>query len=464
MRPGARYSISYQALLCGVSMALVLTFQVYWLLENYELKKANFLRQLSDRSDEELQTIMFGKLSGTINIRKGSGDLKDSVSFSKLLNSTPEPDAKTLQNISKIKDQAIDISDISINIPDLDKMAPASGDDSLLYHVLKKKISELKNGKFAVYRSGTSSGESIYPRNFKTRDSKHTVTLPLLWDLNSTMKIHIPELPRIILIKMSGVFVFSFVYLVLSILVIILLFTTTAQKKKLLESKEVFTQNITHELKIPISTLYLITEKLNSISKTNELPEEASSFIRMYRPALDRLSALTDSIFPIARLQQSHLPVVHKPVNLKNTVNTALKQIELSIESNQAQIDTEGVDDTLFLEADPGQLQSVWINLVENSIKYSEKKAQVSLYTRVSGTQVHIFIKDNGKGIPSQYFKEVFQPYFRVPEQNLHTTKGYGLGLSYVQQIIRLHRGKVHIAESGTNGTIIEIILPLHAC
>src|SRR6218665_949047 len=111
--------------------------------------------------------------------------------------------------------------------------------------------------------------------------------------------------------------------------------------------------------------------------------------------------------------------------------------------------------------ADTEHFGNVFRNLIDNSIKYSKEDAVIKISISKEGTFAKILFSDEGIGIPQKYKNEIFKPYFRVQENDVYTVKGYGLGLSYIHQIILLHSGEITLSGKETKGTTFEILIPI---
>ena len=99
-------------------------------------------------------------------------------------------------------------------------------------------------------------------------------------------------------------------------------------------------------------------------------------------------------------------------------------------------------------------------NLLDNAKKYADNP-QISLKAYSEKSKLHICISDNGKGISEKEKQRIFKKFYRVPEGDLHTVKGYGLGLSYVQEVIKRHQGRIKLESELQKGTQITLIIPL---
>ena len=112
------------------------------------------------------------------------------------------------------------------------------------------------------------------------------------------------------------------------------------------------------------------------------------------------------------------------------------------------------------MTGDKTHLTNAVCNLIDNAVKYSHEKPEITIQT-FNGNQNLIFkVSDKGIGIEKEYQKKVFDKFFRVPTGDVHDVKGFGLGLAYIKAIVELHEGTIELESEKGNGTIFTITLP----
>ena len=109
---------------------------------------------------------------------------------------------------------------------------------------------------------------------------------------------------------------------------------------------------------------------------------------------------------------------------------------------------------------DKTHLTNTICNLIDNAIKYSIEKPEISIQTSNSDSNLVMVVSDKGIGIEKEYQDKVFDKFFRVPSNNLHNVKGFGLGLAYIKTIIELHRGEIKLESEKQIGTTFTITIP----
>jgi two-component system, OmpR family, phosphate regulon sensor histidine kinase PhoR len=265
-----------------------------------------------------------------------------------------------------------------------------------------------------------------------------------------------------------------------------LVYKNFIKQKQLTAIKNAFISNITHELKTPIATVSVALEALQSFDalENRALTKE---YLDISRGELQRLSMLVDKVLKLAIFDEKEPELQVESVNLPDLVRHVADSLRLQFEKNGAVFSLNYDENTpLNIDADPTHLTSVVYNLLDNALKYggkkidisihpewankakneaknSEKNAQNAVYTEgspplISG--INLQIKDDGKGIPNEYQDKIFDKFFRVPTDDVHDTKGHGLGLSYVAAVVRLHGGSISVESEEGNGSCFSIFLP----
>ena len=138
--------------------------------------------------------------------------------------------------------------------------------------------------------------------------------------------------------------------------------------------------------------------------------------------------------------------------------------LQLQFEKNQVIINFQTTHSDLMILADQLHISSVLNNLLDNALKYSESGSHINIELNTPLKNIiAISITDNGIGIPQQFLHKIFEKFFRVPTGDIHNIKGYGLGLSYVNYIIKLHQGLMEVISELGKGSTFKIILPIDA-
>ena len=260
-----------------------------------------------------------------------------------------------------------------------------------------------------------------------------------------------------------GFLVFS--TLVLTILMIILFsfaLYVIFRQKRLSDIKNDFVNNMTHELKTPISTISLASQMLNDESISAER-KNSGHIARIIQTESKRLGYQVERVLQMAVLDQGHLVLKKKEVGMSEIIATVVQNFKLQVENQNGKLEVidESTNDTV--NGDKVHLVNVVTNLLDNAVKYSGGTPDITVHMRNSAKQFKLNVKDKGIGISKDNQKKVFDRFYRVSTGNVHDVKGFGLGLSYVKLIIEQHGGSISLSSELNKGTQFNIELPLQS-
>ncbi len=265
------------------------------------------------------------------------------------------------------------------------------------------------------------------------------------------------DVPNSLIIKrMYLLLLASFSLLVLTTWCFMYMLRTIIKQKKLADIKNDFINNMTHELRTPVATVAAAVEAMQKYDILDNR-EKAMQYLNMSATQLNRLSDLIDEVLATAVEEKKTFEIHKQAMNLNETLEDIVNQH--LIKSNKiVEIEWQGFEQDIWLEADLVHFPNALSNLIDNAIKYSAEKVNIEI-SYLFDDQHIITISDNGKGIEPQYLTQIFDKFFRVPTGNLHNVKGFGLGLAYVRKVISEHGGTIHLNSEIGKGTafIIEL-------
>lgn len=248
---------------------------------------------------------------------------------------------------------------------------------------------------------------------------------------------------------------------ILLVLIVIVAFyiavSTIYKQKKLSEIKNDFINNMTHELKTPISTISLACEAAKDPDVGAD-KEVMTSFITMIDEENKRLGKLVENVLQTALIDKGKLKLNKEVVPVNELVKNTISSFELKYKEVGGAIEIDQLDIVKW-ELDKIHFSNVLFNLLDNALKYCAKtpKVQVSLAKMKNGFS--ILIKDNGIGIDKENEKKIFEKLYRVPTGNVHNVKGFGLGLSYVKAVLDLHGGIISVDSEVGEGSTFKITM-----
>jgi len=260
-------------------------------------------------------------------------------------------------------------------------------------------------------------------------------------------RINIPILLSLFIV---GFTIFSFV----------LLYKNMLKQKRLADIKNEFISNITHELKTPIATVSVAIEALRSFNASMDA-QRSKEYLEISANELQRLSLLVDKVLKLSMFENKGIDLKYEPLNMQALIKEVASSMRLQFEKKNATVSISSEGDS-SLEGDRLHLVSVIFNLLDNALKYSYDNPHINITTIDGGNKLSLIVTDDGIGIPQEYREKVFEKFFRVPTGNLHNAKGYGLGLSYVAQVVKKHNGSIKVEPQEGGGSKFVIVIPKH--
>lgn len=262
-----------------------------------------------------------------------------------------------------------------------------------------------------------------------------------------------------ILAKMVWTLVGSFVLLVLTTICFIYMLRTILKQKKLSEVKNDFINNMTHELKTPIATVYAAVEAMQNFNALND-QRKTQTYLDISKQELQRLSDLVEKVLHIASEEREEIELYKEETDINEIMDTIITNHQLKT-NRPVQFRYDNLIGERLVNVDRTHLSNAINNLVDNAIKYSGELPVVNIRSSIENGNLIIRVKDNGIGIPKTYQESIFDTFFRVPTGNLHNVKGFGLGLSYVRKIVELHDGSITVHSEPDKGSEFIIQIPV---
>lgn len=334
-------------------------------------------------------------------------------------------------------------------------------DANVLEYYLKEELSKRNitaDFEYGIYDCSTD--EMVYGDYISFKDKSTPVddtTLQKYDEFNYYFGVRFPQRTAFITSKM-GIWIFS----TLILLIVITFFTATIfiilRQKRLSEVQKDFINNMTHEFKTPISTIGISADVLLQQGAISE-PERLKRYAEIIRSEASRLNLQVLRVLQMARIDKEKQKLRLQPIELvpliTDIVNSAREKavakgggIEFSYEA------------TSEVMADQVHLSNIVNNLLENAVQYCNGNPKVEVLLSEIKNHVILSIRDNGIGIAPEHQKKVFDKFFRVPKGNVHDVKGFGIGLNYVQNMVKAHHWKISLESQLNIGTTFTIQIP----
>jgi len=232
------------------------------------------------------------------------------------------------------------------------------------------------------------------------------------------------------------------------------------KQKRLSEMKNDFVNNMTHELKTPISTISLASQMLSDRSIPDQ-QKNLSHISRIIQTESRQLSTQVERVLQMAIFDHGQLKLKEQEIDLHDIIETVAQNFLLQIERRQGKLEFLPEAENSVITGDSIHMTNVISNLLENAMKYTGRSPEITISTRNEEGSIVVSVRDNGIGISKENQKRIFDKFYRVPTGNVHNVKGFGLGLSYVKLIVEEHRGTIRLKSEPNRGSLFDIQLPL---
>ncbi len=235
---------------------------------------------------------------------------------------------------------------------------------------------------------------------------------------------------------------------------------TIMQQKKLSEMKTDFINNMTHELKTPISTIMIASGALLD----DEIVHDKKHFKKLasiIQEENQRMFNNVDRVLNIAKLDKGDFKLNISTVSIHILLEGVAESMQLQLNKKKASIQLILTATSDLVVCDELHLSNVIYNLIDNALKYNKSEPVIQIATKNNANAIQITVSDNGIGMTREQCNRVFEQFYRAPTGNLHDVKGFGLGLSYVNSIVRMTGGTVAVKSELHKGSDFEVTLPL---
>lgn len=216
-----------------------------------------------------------------------------------------------------------------------------------------------------------------------------------------------------------------------------------------------FLASISHELRTPLT---YIKGYADIAGKEGTAPEERSRYLQIIHEEATKLSGLIKGLFDLAKMDENTFTINKEKLELCPFLRGIHTKIEPSFIEKKMTLNFI-CSGEVYIEADPIRFEQIIINLLDNARKYSEAGSTTTIKVFKKGGNVHILVKDEGKGIPAEDIPWIFDRFYRVDKSRSKALGGSGLGLAIVKELVEAHGGKITCTSQQNAGTIFEIIM-----
>lgn len=253
-------------------------------------------------------------------------------------------------------------------------------------------------------------------------------------------------------------------YFLTAILVVVILFfgyslMIILRQKKLSEVQRDFINNMSHEFRTPLTSIGLSADVIAEEGQDGD-SDRFKKYSSILKEQVLLLQNKVDRILQQAETEHKFFKIRKEKLRLNEILAEVTDEFTPSFTHREGRLELAINAGDPYILADRYHLTGILINLIDNTLKYTDKPPEVRITTTERSGKIILAILDTGAGIEKKYIRKVFMPFFRVPSGNIHNVKGSGLGLSYVKKICDLHRWKIKIDSEPGKGTGITITIP----
>lgn len=271
--------------------------------------------------------------------------------------------------------------------------------------------------------------------------------------------VYFPRLERYLLRNLLGQFALTGLMLAVIAGGLFSAVVTANRNKRIDRIRRDLMNNLTHELKTPISTIGLASEALSD-SDMRKDEDTVKHYLGLIREENKRLSVLVENVLQASVADQGTMRIFHQPLNVHDILREVVRNNAIAIRKQKGKVQWELNATDPVCEVDRIHFTNVVYNLIDNALKYSNGEPKLTISSRQVTNGVELRFQDNGIGIPREDLGKVFDRLYRVPTGNVHDVKGFGLGLSYVQTVIERHNGAIWVESEVGKGSQFILRLP----
>ena len=316
--------------------------------------------------------------------------------------------------------------------------------------------------EFQILDNGLST--KIKSNNFTENQEGFRYAIPIFQDekglRNYELIVSFPEKDQYVFSSILSVGGLTLLLTLFIVLVCTSALYQIIQQKKISEIKTDFINNMSHEFKTPIATINLALDAISN-PKSLKTPNKLIQYVNLIREENNRMLTQVENVLRISQLQKSNETINKKSIDFHKIIVEATNHVQLILKDKSGILYKDLNASKYIINGNKDHLTNIIINLMDNALKYCDKKPNIKLETYNQKNNLIFSISDNGIGMTPTVQKKIFDKFYRATSGNIHNIKGHGLGLSYVKKIVDLHKGKIYLESKPGFGTSFIITLPI---
>ena len=451
-----------------LSLALLIIFIGFWLKASYKGEEANLTTKLEfemSKANAQIKQNMMFKILEEVD----SSFANEVLSIKKVFirKTIDDKKGKSVLDLSENKIRSLDETIITLKMEDHDTTIRSTF----------KTNTEIKNlratdGKYledikAIFIKGVEDQQ--FPKSYTFIEDSVVASANKVIDIyiadselfgegksfarfeNYSIYIYNKILPQIL---------FSFLLVLVICVSFWQNFITLKKEKRLHEMKSNFVSNMAHELKTPISTVSVAIEALKDFDVLED-KTKSKEYLNISKNELSRLTLLIDKVLKMSKFDdQNQIVKKEEDIDFLEIINSVSNSMQLQFERYEAQYELDFRKGDYNFKGDKVHITNVLYNLIDNALKYGGERPRVLVRLESFADKLVMSVKDSGIGIPKEYQDKIFDRFFRVPDGDLHNTKGHGLGLNYANNVIEAHGGSLYFESQKGKGSKFTIEIP----
>lgn len=473
-------------LLLGTGLTGVIGFQFYWLKEAYRMQELAYqksidqaLNKLIARMDEKenrilnnrkvmvnLASLHTGKKQQTLTISKVDSNLMKKLKaingdkhllVSRSGDAPPLPFTAIETGLTEWLHSQLNITRKELIVSELEPMlkeefTSAQIPTSYTVVVLHHKDTVLYNRNIDLPEETANPNRVFKKGIFPAAHSKSA------WDLH----VYVNNNIKSTISRMSGLFGLSLLYTLLLMVVFTLSIRLLIKNRRLAEIRSQMINNLTHELKTPISTIYIAASQISQLNPVTD-NDRIISFSEIIKSEDKRILKHVETVLDLSKSEDRNFEIKKEPAMITELVRMAINRFSALIQEKKGKLILQEDPHLKPLNLDPQKVLIAIENIIDNAVKYSSESLEIRISIRQTSTLTSIAVSDNGIGIKGSELDNIFENFYRVPDNNRHHVSGYGIGLSFAKNVIEKHSGYIAVTSKPGIGSTFTINLPNNA-
>jgi len=425
-----------------------------------ELIESTFNKKTLDSSDSlnSNNSLQFDIESGDTDNSEINSNVNASIQIEDL--QSLNLDSSMQSQINKILDRSEMVQIVLNKLLTNDRTIKSDFNIDFLNKMIMVNLSKMNiniDYEFLIYNNETNEIELSSSNNAQILKSEFSINLFQndLIDSNLDLYLYFPEQSSYIEENNFLSMVFSTIFLTLIAFCFYYVILKVFELKKLSEIKNEFIDNMTHELKTPISTISLACEAL--MDRDLKKVGSREKYINIINDENKRLGGQVENVLSIAKTEKANYKLDLKKLCVHEIIKDSININTFKIQKRGGVIKHNLIADISLIQGNYDHLLNVFNNLLDNSNKYSLDKPIINISSLNIKNFIEISISDQGIGIKKNNIDKIFDKFYREPQGNIHNVKGFGLGLSYVKNILTKHNASISVESVVNKGTIFKI-------